>query len=73
MAAVGEFAGVYRVWLVTDGVAGQQQVQIGRRSAQQVEILSGLQAEQWVIANFDQGIAGRVETTVKNQLTSHQP
>ena len=73
MAAVGEFAGVYRVWLVTDGVAGQQQVQIGRRSAQQVEILSGLEAEQWVIANFDQGIVGRVEATVKNQLTSHQP
>jgi len=73
MTAVGEFAGVHRVWLVTDGVVGQQQVQIGRRSAKQVEILSGLEADQWVIVNFDQGIAGRVEATVKDQLTSHQP
>lgn len=71
--AVGEFAGVHRVWLVTDGVAAQQQVEVGRRTDSQVEILTGLDADQWVIVDFNQGVAGRIEDPSNHQLTANQP
>ena len=41
-AAVTEFAGVEKVWLVRDGKAETRIVQTGRRSAELVEILQGV-------------------------------
>ena len=72
-SAVGEFAGVHRVWLVTDGIAAQKQVEVGRRSDDQMEIVTGLAPNQWIVVHFDKGLAGRIETPVANQLTSAQP
>jgi RND family efflux transporter MFP subunit len=62
-AAVSEFAGVQKVWVVQDGEARQQRVQTGRQNADMVEILAGLEVGQLVIADSRQGRAGKVTTT----------
>ena len=72
-SAVGEFAGANRVWVVTDGIAAQQQVKIGRRSDEQFEILTGLRTNQWIVSDFNKGLAGRVETAKSHQLTVTHP
>jgi RND family efflux transporter MFP subunit len=43
-AAISEFAGVEKVWVVEDGKAAQRVVRTGRRSEAWIEILQGLKA-----------------------------
>ncbi|MEX2170926.1 MAG: efflux RND transporter periplasmic adaptor subunit [Pirellulales bacterium] len=59
-AAVSQFAGVQKVWLVTDGQAKQQTVRTGRTAADRVEILEGLVGGESVVANAAEGHAGPV-------------
>lgn len=60
VAAVNEFAGVEKVWLVRDAKAAPQVVMTGRRTDQWIEILAGLEAGDWVAATFDKGQPGPV-------------
>ena len=59
-AAVSQFAGVQKVWLVEDGQARQQTVRTGRRGEGRVEILDGIGAGAIVIGNASEGRAGQV-------------
>jgi membrane fusion protein (multidrug efflux system) len=59
-AAVSQFAGVHKVWLVVDGHAKQQTVRTGRRAPDRVEILDGLGGGEVVVANAADGHAGPV-------------
>ncbi|MBL8863202.1 MAG: efflux RND transporter periplasmic adaptor subunit [Planctomycetes bacterium] len=47
--ALVSFAGVEKVFLVTDGVARERRVTTGRRAAQRVEVLAGLVAGDQVV------------------------
>jgi RND family efflux transporter MFP subunit len=59
-AAVSQFAGVHKVWLIVDGEAKQQTVRTGRRATDRIEILDGLQGGEIVVANAAEGHAGPV-------------
>lgn len=64
-AAVTEFAGVEKVWLVRHGKAEERRVQTGRRNDGLVEILSGLAIGDVVVADASQGRAGPVQTETR--------
>jgi RND family efflux transporter MFP subunit len=59
-AAISQFAGVQKVWLVADGQAQRQTVRTGRRGDGRVEILEGVAPKSLVIANAAKGRAGPV-------------
>jgi RND family efflux transporter MFP subunit len=69
--AVGEFAGVTKVWLLRDGVLQQQVVEIGRRDDQRFEILSGIAEADRIAGVFTEGQPGATADTV--QPLSSQP
>jgi RND family efflux transporter MFP subunit len=48
-AALSEFAGVEKVWVVADGKAAQRTVQTGRRTKEWIEILGGLKAGEVLV------------------------
>ena len=64
-SAVTEFAGVEKVWVVTDGEAAEREIITGRRERDMVEIVRGLQAGETIISNADQGHAGRVAVSTE--------
>jgi RND family efflux transporter MFP subunit len=59
-AAVTEFAGIEKVWLVRDGQTTEHRVWTGRRERGFVEILKGLRAGNRVLADAAKGRAGPV-------------
>jgi RND family efflux transporter MFP subunit len=59
-AALREFAGVEKVWVVRDGQAAEQVVQTGRRTKEAVEVLKGLTAGDLVVSPANKGQAGPV-------------
>ncbi len=59
--AVGEFAGVEKVWVVRDGQAAETIVTIGRRQRDRVEVLAGLSAGDLVVTEAEQGRAGPIQ------------
>jgi RND family efflux transporter MFP subunit len=59
-AAVTEFAGVEKVWVVKDGVASEHPVRTGRRDTKAVEILDGLAPGDQVALDARQARPGRV-------------
>jgi RND family efflux transporter MFP subunit len=59
-SAVSEFAGVEKIWVVSDGEAQEREITTGRRETNLVEIVRGLEAGETVITNADQGHVGRV-------------
>jgi membrane fusion protein (multidrug efflux system) len=63
--AVTEFAGVEKVWVVSDGEAKEREILTGRREKDIVEIVRGLEAGETVISNADQGHAGRVAVSLE--------
>jgi RND family efflux transporter MFP subunit len=60
LAAVSEFAGVEKVWLVRDGRASEQPDRTGRREGAHVEILDGLAVGDLVLNDGAGGQAGPV-------------
>lgn len=60
MTAVTRFAGVDKVWKVTDDLAGEVVVQLGRQTNEQVEILAGLAEGDRVLAEANRGRVARV-------------
>jgi RND family efflux transporter MFP subunit len=73
-SAVSRFAGVQKVWLVTDGVARQQTVRTGRADDSRVEIIEGLAPGSLLVLNAAEGHDGPVvaiEKTPQVQLQAH--
>ena len=58
--AVTEFAGVEKVWLVTDGIAKEQRIVTGERNGEWTEIAEGLVVGDQVVADAQSGRAGPV-------------
>jgi RND family efflux transporter MFP subunit len=63
--AVNEFAGVEKVWVVTDGEAAEREILSGRREGDMVEVIRGLQPGETIISNADQGHPGRVAVSTQ--------
>jgi RND family efflux transporter MFP subunit len=59
-SAVSRFAGVQKVWLVTDGVSRQQTVRTGREDAGRVEIVGGLTPGDLLVRNATDGYDGPI-------------
>ena len=64
-AAVGEFAGVHKVWLQEGGKFQQARIEIGRREQDRVEVLGGLAAGDRIVAAYTQGKVGKVAAMTK--------
>jgi RND family efflux transporter MFP subunit len=72
-AAVREFAGVEKVWLVRSGQAEEQIVQTGRRDHDRVEILRGLSRGDLVVAQSQTGRRGPVVAEEPATVGAGQP
>lgn len=72
-AAVSQFAGVQKVWIVTDGRCEQRTVRIGRRDADRVEIVSGLADGDTIVSRADQGREGPVIAVNEAPPTDNPP
>jgi RND family efflux transporter MFP subunit len=59
-SAVSRFAGVQKVWLVTEGVARQQTVRTGREEPDRVEIVDGLATGSTLVRSATDGHDGPV-------------
>jgi RND family efflux transporter MFP subunit len=59
-SAVTQFAGVQKVWVITDGVAKQQTVRTGREENGRVEILEGLSVGNQLVLDAKEGHDGPV-------------
>jgi membrane fusion protein (multidrug efflux system) len=57
--AVGEFAGVYKVWLVEDGQLVSRRVSLGREADDLIELASGVKLGDVILADFHEGDAAR--------------
>lgn len=66
VAAVTEFAGIEKVWVVRNGEAAEQAIRTGRRNTERVEVLSGLSTGELVIARSRDGLPGAV-TVVREE------
>jgi membrane fusion protein (multidrug efflux system) len=58
--SVTTFGGVEKVWIVVENQARPQLVRLGRREADRVEVLLGLEAGQLIMTHGDQGREGVV-------------
>jgi RND family efflux transporter MFP subunit len=70
--ALSEFAGAEKVWKVVEGVAQEQLVTTGRRSAAGIEITSGLSAGDLLLKEARQGRIARVQPPA-NSTTNAEP
>jgi hypothetical protein len=68
-SSIVEFAGVEKVWVVRDERAHGQRVRTGRRQGNLVEILEGLNANDQVLANGDEGREGPVSVVTAAETT----
>ncbi len=59
-SSVTAFGGVEKVWIVSDNEAHPQQIRIGRREGERVEVLSGLEPGQLILTHGEQGREGMV-------------
>lgn len=71
-AAVSQFAGVQKVWIVTDGRCEQRTVRIGRRDADRIEIVDGLADGDTIVSRAEQGREGPV-IAVNDAPSTDQP
>jgi len=60
-SALEEFAGVRKVWIVSEGNAAPRPIQIGRRTQDMIEVVSGLQRGEVIIQDSSQGVMGQVQ------------
>jgi RND family efflux transporter MFP subunit len=70
VSAVSRFAGVEKVWIVSDGIAKQQTVRTGRRDQDRVEIVDGIAAGAVLVRDATEGRDGPILAT---QTESDQP
>jgi RND family efflux transporter MFP subunit len=58
--AVSQFAGVQKVWVVSQGEAKQQTVRAGRRDEHRVELVAGIRDGDLIVTNATEGRPGPV-------------
>jgi len=63
--SLASFAGVDKVFVVTDGKAAERRITLGRRHDGQVEVLNGLTAGELVVASPGNLVAGEAVTTTR--------
>lgn len=63
-AAIAQFAGIEKVFLVRDGRAAEQRVRTGRRQGQLVEIIQGVSAGETVVVDPGTLVGGQPVTIV---------
>jgi RND family efflux transporter MFP subunit len=63
VSAVSRFAGVEKVWVVSDGIARQQTVRTGRRDRDRVEIVDGIVAGAALVRDATEGRDGPILVT----------
>lgn len=68
-SAVVRFAGVEKVWRVVEGLAQEQPVQLGRQSADQIEVLSGLSPGDLILHDGREGRVARVISSPSSDKT----
>jgi RND family efflux transporter MFP subunit len=66
-SAIVRFAGVEKVWKLTDGTCGETVVQLGRQTEDQVEIISGLAAGDVILVEGSEGRVARVTPIVAKE------
>ncbi|QEG40035.1 efflux RND transporter periplasmic adaptor subunit [Roseimaritima ulvae] len=59
-SAIVEFAGTQKVWKVVDGMAGEQQVLVGGRRDDQLEIIEGLEVDDVILLDGSKGRVAKV-------------
>ena len=64
-SAIVRFAGVEKVWTVTDGTCQEMVVRVGRENGNYVEILEGLSAGEVILIDGSAGRVARVTPIVK--------
>ncbi len=65
-SSVTQFAGTEKVWKVSDGISGQQEIITGVRRGDWVEVLQGLSVGDSILADASRGqIAKIISTTAK--------
>jgi RND family efflux transporter MFP subunit len=70
ISAVSRFAGVEKVWVVSDGIVKQQTVRTGRRDESRVEIVEGVPAGATLVRDAADGRDGPI---LASQAESNQP
>jgi membrane fusion protein (multidrug efflux system) len=64
-SAVSRFAGVEKVWTVTNGIASQRTVRTGREDGSRIEIIAGLKVGDVLVGNTTDGHDGPVVAVEK--------
>jgi RND family efflux transporter MFP subunit len=72
-AALSEFAGVEKVWVVEGGKAAQRVVQTGRRTEAWIEILKGLEAGEVAVRDARTARPGPVTITQRDPAGDKDP
>ncbi len=65
--AVGEFAGVHKVWVEKPRMLELRRVEVGRRDPERIEILSGLEVGERVLQRYNDGETQRRATVTNNE------
>lgn len=65
--AVGEFAGVHKVWVEKGQLRELRRVEVGRRGPERIEILSGLEVGERVLRRYTDGESRRRGTLASNE------
>ena len=68
--ALFEFAGAEKVWQVIEGVAHEQRVKTGRRSATDVEIIEGVTAGDMILVDAAKGRVARIDEAESTSKTA---
>jgi membrane fusion protein, multidrug efflux system len=72
-SSVVEFAGTEKVWKVVEGVAREQVVETSHRSAEGIEITSGLAEGDVILRDASRGRVARIQPTTSTAESSSPP
>lgn len=71
--SVRTFAGIEKVWLITEGTASEVKIETGIRRDGVVQVLSGLKAGDRIATNPDKVAAGKVHAVPAASVTTERP
>lgn len=70
LAALVRFAGVEKVWKVTDGKLKEELVTLGREENDQIEIIAGVKVGDTLLSDGRMGRAGKLKSPSENNLAN---
>ncbi|GAA5510306.1 efflux RND transporter periplasmic adaptor subunit [Novipirellula caenicola] len=68
-SAISEFAGATKAWKVVDVVTQEQEVRIGERRGNAVQVVQGLSAGDLILRDAEQGRVGKVNSAIAPQAS----